>query len=205
MTTFAKLLDLAGGRPLPQEEDGPATRLRLMVGAGLASAVLTAIYGLAAGSTDLALALGNVFKVPMVVVLSALAAVPATMLTWKLTGAADRCSDLLMSLAAANLTGALVLAVLSPVVALYYHTSGWLGGVLAAGTCSVALLVAIVALVRGVRRRAPSDVGWPVRSVPVVVMVVMQLAVMVQLIHVVAPILPERTVLEDGMDGVLAG
>jgi hypothetical protein len=204
MKTWWKLFDLAGGKPLPEEEDGPAHRYQLITAALLASCGLAAVYGLAAGSTDAALAAANVYKMPMVVVLSALSAVPAALVAWKLTGAVHKATDLLMGLAAGNFTGALVLAVLAPVVALYYHTSDWLGGALALAAASLALLVGFLVMLRGVAARVPKDVSVPAMVMPVVVMVGMQLAVMVQLIHVASPILPEITVFDGGMDDVLS-
>lgn len=204
MQTLARLFDLIGGRPLPEEEDGPATRAQIVLRALLASVLFAAVYGLAAGSTDLALALGNLYKLPMVIVLSALAAVPAALLTWKLAGGAQRSSDLVMGLAAGNLTGTLVLAVLAPVVALYYHTSGWLGGTLALAASGIALSVGFFTLIRAVVRRAPDGVPLPTLAAPLVVMIAMQLAVLVQLIYVASPILPEVTVFDAGMDGIVA-
>lgn len=204
MTTFLKLFDLAGGAPLPEEADGPAHRIRLMTAALLAACGLAAIYGLAAGSTDIGLAVSNLYKMPMVVVLSALAAIPAALVAWKLTGAVTRATDLLMGLAAGNLTGTLVLAVLAPVVALYYHTSGWLGGTLALGAAALAMLVGVVTMLRGVASRIPEGASNGAVAIPVMVMVAMQLAVMVQLIYVASPILPEITVFDGGMDAVLS-
>ncbi|MCB9741048.1 MAG: hypothetical protein H6741_17255 [Alphaproteobacteria bacterium] len=196
------LINLIGGQVLPEEEDGPATRLRLAVTATLASAFFAALYGLAAGSTDLSLALSNVYKMPMVIVLSALCAVPAGLLTWKLLGGRGHASSLLMSQAAGTMTGTLVLAALAPIVALYYHTSGYLGGTLALATGGLALAVGLAVHVRALAKRTPSGSGLAARG-PAVVMMVVQMAAMIQFIHVASPILPELTVFDGGMDAIV--
>jgi hypothetical protein len=203
MQTVQTLFDLAGGRVLPAEEDGPARRVQLMVSALLASVALAALYGIAAGSAEAGLAVANLYKVPMVIVLSALCAVPAALVTWKLVAAGYRATDLLVGLAAGNFSGTLVLAVLAPVVALYYHTSTFLGGFLAMAASMLALVVGLVVLLRTVFRRVePGHRGLKL-LVPLVVMAAMQLATMAQLIHVASPILPEITVFDGGMDALV--
>jgi len=203
MQTVWTLFDLAGGRALPAEEDGPARRVQLMVSATLACAVLAALYGVAAGSAEVGLAAANLYKVPMVIVLSALCSVPAALVTWKLVAAPYRATDLLVGLSAGNFSGTLVLAVLAPVVALYYHTSTFLGGFLAMGACMLALLVGLVVLLRTVLRRVERNLRGMRLLVPLVVMAGMQLATMAQLVHLASPMIPEITVFDGGMDALL--
>lgn len=203
MQTVWTLFDLAGGRALPAEEDGPARRVQLMVSATLACAVLAALYGVAAGSAEVGLAAANLYKVPMVIVLSALCSVPAALVTWKLVAARYRATDLLVGLSAGNFSGTLVLAVLAPVVALYYHTSTFLGGFLAMGACMLALLVGLVVLLRTVLRRVERNLRGMRLLVPLVVMAGMQLATMAQLVHLASPMIPEITVFDGGMDALL--
>lgn len=205
MQLINNLFNLAGGYAVEGEDDGPAKRARLLIQAAIATVVFAAIYGLAAGSTDATLALSNVYKMPMVVLLSALCAVPAGLLTWRLMGARHKATDLLMGLASANFTGTLVLAVLAPVVALYYHTSGYLGGTLAMGTVYLALVVGLVILVRAIAKRVPKGVGRVHVAVPVLVLVGIQLATLVQFIYIASPILPEITVFDGGMDAIVNG
>jgi hypothetical protein len=201
--TLSQLFDLASGKALPQEEDGPATRLNLMAGALLAATVFCAIYGLAAGSSSLSLALSNVYKVPMVLLISTLGAVPAALLCWKLSAAEYKATDLLMGLVAGNFTGALVLAASAPIVGLYYHSSTWLGGVLGLAAASVAVIVGFVVMVRGVASRVPNHVSLLPVVPTVAVMMAMEMLVMVQMIHVASPILPEVTVFDGGMDAIV--
>lgn len=204
MTLITNLFNLAGGHTLEGEDDGPAKRARLLIQAALATVVFAAIYGVAAGSTDMTLAMSNIYKMPMVILLSALSAVPACLLTWKLVGAKHKASDLMMGLASANFTATLVLAVLAPVVALYYHTSGYLGGTLAMGTAALALVTGLVILVRAVFKRVPSSVRKREVALPMLVLVGIQLATLIQFIYIASPILPEITVFDGGMDALVA-
>src|SRR5690606_18761982 len=143
------------------------------------------------------LAFGNLWKVPMVLLLSSLFALPAALLTWRVTGTVGRASDLLIGLSAANLTGALVLFVLAPLVALYYHTSGWLGGALAIAATVLSVLVGAGVLVRAVWLRASAAARQPGAllrlGAPVAVLGVVYLLTMSQLLFLASPILPEIT------------
>lgn len=199
--TFRVLLDLAGGTP-PTDQLGSARRRQLLAAAGLLSVAFAGVWGLAAGSGSLALAAANVFKVPMVVLLSALSAVPVGLLANRLLGSPMRPSDLLLGMAASVFAGTLVLAVLSPLVAVYYHTSTWAGPTLALGSASLATLVSIGLLLRSAVRSRPEDKKQQLGPVvlPVVSIALMELAVMVQLIALAAPILPEETRFDGGID-----
>ena len=205
MQVISNLFNLAGGYAVEGEDEGPAKRVRLLIQAAVATVVFASVYGVAAGSTDATLAMSNVYKMPMVVLLSALCAIPAGLLTWRLMGARHKATDLLMGLASANFTGTLVLAVLAPVVALYYHTSGVLGGTLAMGTVYLALIVGLIILVRAISKRVPKDVSRLRVAIPVLALVGIQLATLVQFIYIASPILPEITVFDGGMDAIVNG
>ncbi len=203
MSRLTQLFDLASGRALPEEEDGQARRLQLVLRAGAASMVFAALFGLAAGSTDPALAVSNVYKLPMVVLLSTLCAVPVGLLMWKLTDAPNKATDLLIGIAAGNLTATLVLAALSPVVALYYHTSGSMGGPLAMGVICVSVALGLFNVARNVARRRPEGVRTRAIALPLVAIMTVQLASLVQFIHIASPILPEVTVFDGGIDAMV--
>lgn len=209
MEPIKLLFALVGGHVLPEEAEGPARRTRIVMLGLLAATGLAAAYGVAAGSTDAGLAFGNLWKVPMVVLLSSLFALPAALLTWRVTGTVGRASDLLIGLSSANLTGALVLFVLAPLVALYYHTSGWLGGVLAISATVLSVIVGAGVLVRAVWLRASAESRRPGAvlrlGAPVAVLGVVYLLTMSQLLFLASPILPEITVFDGGMDAVLGG
>jgi hypothetical protein len=197
--TFRVLLDLAGGTA-PDEQLSPARRRQLLASAGLLSVAFAGIWGLAAGSGSLALAAANLYKVPMVVLLSALSAVPVGLLANRLLGSRLRSSDLLLGLGASVFAGTLVLAVLSPLVGVYYHTSTWAGPTLALGSAGLATLVSVGLFMRSALTKVegPNRLGKVV--LPVGVVVLMEVAVMVQLIALASPILPEETRFDGGID-----
>lgn len=205
MQTVATLLNLACGRQALADDDSRAKRLQIVVGGLLASLLLSSIWGLAAGSGDLALALANVYKLPMIVLLSSLSALPAGLLAWKLVGARYRASELLASYSSGILSGTMVLAVLSPLVALYYHSSQWAGPVLAMGTVFLALVVASVIFIRGVVTRVKEQASRLSYLLPIFVIIIILLATLVQLIAVASPILPELTVFDGGVDRMIQG
>ena len=198
MNIFSKLLDLATGKPLAEEDHGRATRLSLVVSALLASLALASVWGLAAGSTDSRLLLTNWYKVPGIVLLSALAALPAGLLTWKLAGGPGRATDLVTSFVGGVLAGTLVLAVAAPIVMLYYGSSQIGGPLLGQGSTFVALAVGGLIFARGVLGRAAGTRGR--RVAPALVLLVAQIACIVQLIALASPILPERTMWDRGID-----
>lgn len=207
MNEFMELFELASGKPLSREEQSSTQRLHLVVRATLVTVALAALYGLAAGSTDIGIALANTYKLPMVILLSTLCALPIGMLSWKLLGGTNRASDLLLAVASGNFTAALVLAALAPIVALYYHTSGHLGGVLAVIAGSIAAILGFLNVARTVwNRRPPVSVfaNLPGLVVPVAVMIFAQQAALLQFIHIASPILPELTVFDGGADELLS-
>jgi hypothetical protein len=203
MTQVLELFDLASGKTLPGEAESRSRRLQLVVRALIASLICAALYGFAAGSTDLSLAIGNIYKMPMVVALSTAVALPVGLLTWKLMGAGNRASDLLLGLAAGTFTATLVLAALSPIVALYYHTSGYMGGTLALGAAVLAVVLGLFNFGRSVLSRRPAEVDISGVALPMVVLMGAQLAAMVQFIYIASPILPEVTVFDGGVDAIL--
>lgn len=201
-STFSTLLHMITGRPVEQGE-GKARRSQLMMTAGLLSLGFAAIWGLSVGSASLGLALANVYKVPMVILLAALCSIPAGILALRISGANFRTSDLLFSFVTAVFSGSLVMGVLSPLVALYYHTSAWAGPFLGMGSAFLALGAAGFVFVRATQRRLAPGVDASSLLLPTIVMLVMNAACLLQLVALASPILPEATIFESGVDGVL--
>lgn len=195
MTTLVTLLDIACGRPIPPEDGGRSRRLQLVVFALLASLLFAAAWGVAAGSQAATLAIANVYKVPMVVLLSCAFAAPAGLLAWRLSGAPIRGTDLALGFSG----GVFVLAVL----ALYYHSSAWAGPMLGLGSALLALLTGTIMFVRGTLRRSPAGASKAAVLVPVIVTLAMQVLTLVQLAAVAAPIFPERTPFSGGIDHIV--
>lgn len=193
---WSGLIQLVGGR-WPMEEEGSAQRLQMAIRAAGATVILGAVYGIAAGSTDWMLALGNAWKVPMVLLLSALTALPAGLLAFKVLGGEEGASQLVVSSAAGNFAAALVLASLSPLVALYYNSTAFWGAPLAMASCAAALAVGMFSAARLMRR-----MGTIRMSIPFAVLAATQLLALLQFTSLASPILPELTVFDHGADAL---
>ncbi len=202
MNTLVTLLDIACGRPIPDADSGRSRRLELILLALLASLVFAGLWGLAVGSASFSFAVANAYKVPMVVLLSCAFAAPAGLLAWRVSGPAVRGSDLALGFAGSIFGGATVLVVLAPLVALYEHSSAWAGPLLGVGSAALAMMTAVVLFVRGAMRRLQPGSRRRTVLVPVVVTVLMQLATLLQLAAVAAPIIPGGTALSGGVDGL---
>jgi hypothetical protein len=204
MSAFVGLLNLACGQELVAGRDGRASRLQAVISALIAALVLAGLWGAAAGSRLLSLSLANLYKLPMIVLLTALSAIPAGLVTWKLIAAQYRATDLTLSYALGVFAGTLVMAVLAPLVALYYHSSSWAGPALGMGSVFLAITVGAAIFVRNLVLRVPAEVArWTV-VLPAVVLLAMQLASLVQLVAIASPILPEITVFDGGIDRIMA-
>jgi hypothetical protein len=198
---FMTLLEIARGRT-PDPESSTARTLQLAAAALLMALGFGAIWGLAAGSSSWVQAMSNLWKVPMVLLFSALAAIPGGLLTWKLAGGPGRASDLLVQFAAAIFAGTLAMAVLSPLVALYYHSSSFAGPLLALASSGLALLVAVSVFVRGAFKSVATN--RQALILPVFAFVALHLGALLQLIVLASPILPEVTVFDAGVDGLVS-
>lgn len=195
------LLKMAGGHALDAEDDGPARRTQVVILAAVAAALLCAVFGFAAGGTHLSYSVSNLYKLPMVVLLASVGSVPAALVAWNLLGCKQRPTDLVLGMAAGTLSGALVLAVLSPLVSLYYHTSSFMGPTMALLTAAIGIKVGMMVMVRTVVSRAPADDNFVRRWTPVGVMMVVHLLTILQLISV-SSIMVEDTWLDRGIEGV---
>ena len=198
--TISTLLDVARGKGT--DKLGPAERMRLISAAGLFSLVCVALWGVAAGSTSAMLAGANALKVPMVVLFSSIAALPAGLLALRLSNSPEKASELALSFASAVFAGSLVAGVLSPIVAIYYQTSNWAGPYLGMGSVFVSIAVAALLFFRNAVRGVPKS-EQNQRVVPKIVLAVVTLAVLPQLIALASPILPETTVFDAGVDSVV--
>jgi len=200
MNIVVRLLNLACGAPLHPEDDGRARRLQLVIAALLLSLFFALLWGVAVGIRVPSLMISNAWKVPLVIFLSSAFAVPAGLLTWKLSQAKCRATDLLLGFSGGVFTGTMVLAVLGPVVALYYESSQWAGPVLAQAAVTLSLAAGTIVFSRSVMSRVEKDRRTVV--LPILVFKVIQIATLLQLIALVAPILPEHTHADRGIDGL---
>ncbi len=164
-----------------------------------AALALASLWGMAAGSESGALMVANAYKVPMVILLSALTALPAGIVTLRLSNARLGGADLAGAFATSIFGGTLVLATLAPLVAIYYHTSSKAGLPLALGSVFVALATASLLFARAVARRVSDRKSL----FAVGVLVVIFLAALLQFVALAAPIIGAHgTAFDGGFDRV---
>jgi hypothetical protein len=187
-----------GERPKTRAQETMLTVLAIV-----SALVLSSVWGLAAGSSSPELALADAYKVPMVILLSAVTALPAGLVALRLTSAKLAGSELASAFASSIFGGTLVLATLAPLVAIYYHTSAKAGVPLAMGSVFVALATASMLFARAVARRMEGVTGGRGGSrLAVFVLVVIFLAALLQFVALASPIIGVHgTALEGGIDG----
>jgi hypothetical protein len=179
-----------------------AQRLFLAGFAFVGALALSALWGVAAGSHDGRFALGNAASVPLLLLMSSVASLPLGLLVYRLTVADGRASDLVLGHAGALFGGSLVLALLTPIVALYQYSSSWAGPVVAMGSELVGVAIGFALLLRGLAKLVPDPRARRGMLVPVALLCVVQGAALLQLSAVAPPVMPHRTVLGRGIDGI---
>jgi hypothetical protein len=181
-----------------------ANQLVLTISAIVCALLLSSIWGIAAGSASSSLAIANSYKVPMVIFLSALTALPAGLVALRLANARLGAMDLVTAFATSIFSGTLVLATLAPLVAIYYHTSSRAGVPLALGSVFVALGTATLLFARAVKRKL-GDEQRVASLIPVIILVALFSAALMQFVALASPIIGTAgTVFDGGFDAVFA-
>tara|TARA_R110002073_G_scaffold245044_4_gene407468 strand:+ start:53355 stop:54131 length:777 start_codon:yes stop_codon:yes gene_type:complete len=196
-----ELLDTACGRI--SSTLSAQRSLHIAVGSLLCALLLAAGWGAAAGSSSLFLALSSGLKVPIIVLLSTLAALPATLLALRLSGVEYQGIRLILSICSGVLGGALILAALAPIVGIYYHTSAAIGAKLAVASAFVALGTGGLIMVRNALKQLPAGLSAKSIAMPLAVFVIVLLAAMLQFIALASPVLPAPSVFDGGIDGII--
>ncbi len=179
-----------------------ANETALTIAALVAGLFLSSLWGIAAGSSSAAMALANAYKVPMVILLSALAALPAGLVALRFANARLAARELISAFMTSLFGGTLVLATLAPLVAVYYHTSSKAGVPLALGSVFVALATATLLFGRAVKRKVGSAPGRSSSLVPVVILVALFSAALMQFVALASPIIGTVTQWSGGFDSV---
>ncbi|MBL0212292.1 MAG: hypothetical protein IPQ07_00135 [Myxococcales bacterium] len=179
-----------------------ANETALTIAALVAGLFLSSLWGIAAGSSSAAMALANAYKVPMVILLSALAALPAGLVALRFANARLAARELISAFMTSLFGGTLVLATLAPLVAVYYHTSSKAGVPLALGSVFVSLATATLLFGRAVKRKVGSAPGRSSSLVPVVILVALFSAALMQFVALAAPIIGTVTQWSGGFDSV---
>jgi len=194
METFGESV----GAPTPPLER--SRRRHDVLARALGALGFAAVWGLAAGSASPALAIANVYKVPMVLALSAVVALPAVLVARHLLRVAvapfELCSALVVSLFRASL----LLLGFAPLLGVYAYTSQWVAPWLAQGSALLALLCGAASLRSELSRLpAPRLQLWLLGAVATVTLALSLL----QLVSLATPVLTLPTVFGSGIDGVL--
>jgi hypothetical protein len=198
-TNLSQLMSVTcGGEAVaPQSR---AHQVMLTITALFAALALSAVWGLAVGSTSATMAVADAYKVPMVILLSALTALPAGLVTLRLANAKLPAHQLVGAFATSIFGGTLVLATLAPLVAIYYHTSSKAGLPLALGSVFVALATAALLFGRAVARRVAGQANRAASLLAVAVLVVLFLAALLQFVGMASPIIGVGTPFDGGFD-----
>ncbi len=203
-TTSSRLIDLlniACGRV-----EGPLSlgrSMQLAIGSLLAALLLASLWGAAAGSSSLLLAVSASLKAPLIILLSTLASLPATLLALRLSGVAYPSRRLLLSICSGVLGGSLVLAALSPIVGIYYHTSAEIGSRLAVVSVFAALGSGGVIILRNALGQLAAGLRARSIAMPLGVFAVVFMAAMLQFVALASPVLPSPSAFDGGIDGIL--
>jgi hypothetical protein len=166
----------------------------------LLSLIFGAVWGLAAGGQGGHLA--TALQVPVLIAASSIAALPLGLVCFRLTTSQGRASDLLVAQAAATFAATLVLLLLSPIIALYQHSSVWAGPYIALGSVFVAVAVALAILLRSLGKLMQGPGSRRMVAFPLALLWIVQLSTLLQLASVMRPVFPERTVFGRGIDSM---
>jgi hypothetical protein len=169
----------------------------------LAAILLSAVWGLAATSTSMTASLGNVVKVPTLLVGSGLAALPLVCVLWKLVGPTEtRLSGMMLAYATSLFGGTLVLAVMAPIVAIYQHSSVWAGPRIALVSAVLAVIAFGFLFWRTLRRVAGPGARMSKLALPAAALIVVQGLALSQLASATTPVFGERTTFGHGIDSL---
>ena len=95
------------------------------------------------------------------------------------------------------------MVVLAPVIAIYFHTSSVVGPWLAVGSVAIGIGAGVAMFFRNALRSAQAGIQRRAIALPALVLLVVQMAILVQLIALASPILPQHTVFEGGFDHLI--
>jgi hypothetical protein len=162
--------------------------------------LMAAAWGFAAGSAKPLLALLNVYKVPMVLSLSLIVALPAVLVARSLLRIPVSPMQLLTAIVTGLERGALVLVGFAPLIAVYAFTSQWFSPVLAQVSGELALVCGIVSVCIELTKLGEQKGALVLLSAITAVALCLSI---VQLISLATPVLPVHTAFGAGIDGMI--
>jgi hypothetical protein len=160
----------------------------------------SAIWGLAAGSAVPALAIANIYKVPMVLALSIAVAAPGVLVTRHLLRLQVSTQELVAALVASLYRCSLVLLGVAPLLGVYAYTSQWMAPLLAQGSALLAMICGGLSLRRELARLEAPRLQLILLGGAMIALLSLAL---LQLITLATPVLTISTAFSHGIDGVL--
>lgn len=202
---FGTVFQILGSRKTTEPlEISKSARILLIASSLLAAIVLSGLWGLAATSTSLHAAGGNLVKVPTLILGSGLAAIPLVVVLWKLVGPPQSSvTSLLLAYAVALFGGALLLAVTAPIVAIYQYSSSFAGPSIAHISALLGFLGFTLLFIRALRRVSPEGTNLRKLAMPASALLIVQVLAMAQLASATTPVFKDRTWFGRGVDGLV--
>jgi hypothetical protein len=198
MVQMIESLGGAGGAAVERARESRKTHDVLR--RALSSLGFAAIWGVAAGSAAPALALANIYKVPMVMALSGVVALPAVVVARHLLRSEIRPVELCAAFVTSLYRASLLLLGFAPLLGVYAYTSQWVAPLLAQGSALLALVCGALSLRSELARlEAPRLQLWLIGGIAIISFAL----ALLQLVSLATPVLTLPTVFGSGIDGVL--
>jgi hypothetical protein len=145
--------------------------------------------------------LSNVLTVPMLIAASALSALPLSLFALKLTSQKVHATDLLLAYTSAAFAGCTTLLLLAPLVAIYQQSSSLIGPAVGPVSAFIAFAVGACVFFRSLLKvQGTGALG--ALAVPVLLLIVVQAASLVQLASLSKPLFGARTSIGHGIDAI---
>lgn len=139
---------------------------------------------------------------PVLLLASALAALPLALFVGRVFGKGARVGDLFMAYSAGAFAGAMALVLVAPLVALYQHSSAVVGAHVGPWSAALGCALGFVVFLRTLGRLAPAPDARRAVIVPAILLLVLQTLALSQLASVMPPLFEARTRIGHGIDGV---
>lgn len=181
---------------------GVAQRRLLAAAAMLGALPLAALWGVAAGSAPGTIAIRNLVAVPMLLVTAILVSLPIGLLALRLMSEKARPTELLLAHSGGIFVGALVLALLAPLVALYQFSSAWVGPTIAVASAALAVIAGLLIVFRVLQKLLPDRDTLRELALPLLLLMGLECVAFAQVASVTDPIFAQRTTLGRGVDAI---
>lgn len=203
MHTLSWLVDFVGPNLAASEATENASRSRKLLAICISSLLAlgaSALWGVVVGAHG-HLAVSNVLTVPMLIAASALSALPLSLFALKLTSQKVHATDLLLAYTSAVFTGCTTLLLLAPLVAIYQQSSTLIGGAVGPVSTFIAFAVGACVFFRSLLK-VQGTRALGALAIPVLLLIVVQAASLMQLASLSTPLFGTRTTLGHGIDAI---